>query len=90
MSFLPSVIREEFRGGSRIHVTFNDDSGKTIDFREWLKGPLFEPLRHGRVADRRDAADSSRDRPRLGRQEAIRGFRFPVFGAGKPGNVPSV
>ena len=45
MSFLPSVIRAEYRGGYRIHVTFNDDSEKTIDFREWLKGPVFEPLK---------------------------------------------
>jgi Protein of unknown function (DUF2442) len=45
MSFLPSVIRAEYCGGHRIHVTFNDDSEKTIDFREWLKGPVFEPLK---------------------------------------------
>jgi hypothetical protein len=32
-------------GGYRIHVTFNDNSEKTIDFREWLKGPVFEPLK---------------------------------------------
>jgi len=45
MSFLPSVIRAEYCGGYRIHVTFNDNSEKTIDFREWLKGPVFEPLK---------------------------------------------
>jgi hypothetical protein len=45
MSFLPSVTRAEYCGGYRIHVTFNDDSEKTIDFREWLKGPVFEPLK---------------------------------------------
>ena len=45
MSFLPSVIRAEYCGCYRIHVTFNDDSEKTIDFREWLKGPVFEPLK---------------------------------------------
>jgi len=45
MSFLPSVIRAEYCGGFRIHVTFNDNSEKTIDFREWLKGPVFEPLK---------------------------------------------
>ena len=45
MSFLPSVIRAEYCGGFRIHVTFNDNSVKTIDFREWLKGPVFEPLK---------------------------------------------
>ena len=45
MSFLPSVVRAEYRGGYRIHVTFNDDSDKTIDFRRWLEGPVFEPLK---------------------------------------------
>ena len=45
MPFLPSVVRAEYRGGYRIHVTFNDGSAKTIDFRPWLVGPVFEPLR---------------------------------------------
>jgi hypothetical protein len=42
---LPQVIRAEYRGGHRIRVTFNDDTEKTIDFRPWLDGPVFEPLR---------------------------------------------
>jgi hypothetical protein len=45
MSFLPSVIRAEYRGGYRIHLTFNDNSEKTVDFRQWLEGPVFEPLK---------------------------------------------
>jgi len=45
MTFLPSVIRAEYRGGYRIHVTFNDNSQKTIDFSSWLEGPVFEPLK---------------------------------------------
>ena len=45
MSFLPSVIRAEYRGGHRIHMTFNDNSEKTVDFRQWLEGPVFEPLK---------------------------------------------
>jgi len=45
MSLLPSVIRAEYRGGYRIHLTFNDNSEKTIDFRQWLDGPVFEPLK---------------------------------------------
>ncbi len=44
MPFLPSVIHAEHRGGYRIHVTFNDDTEKTIDFGPWL-GPVFEPLK---------------------------------------------
>ena len=27
-------------------MTFNDNSEKTIDFRQWLDGPVFEPLRN--------------------------------------------
>lgn len=46
MSFLPSVIRAEYRGGHRIHMTFNDNSEKTIDFRQWLEGRVFEPLKN--------------------------------------------
>jgi len=45
MNFLPAVIRAEYRGGYRIHVTFNDNSEKTIDFAQWLDGPIFEPLK---------------------------------------------
>lgn len=45
MSFLPSVIRAEHRGGYRIHVEFNDGSTNMVDFREWLVGPVFEPLK---------------------------------------------
>ena len=45
MTRLPSVIRAEYRGGFRIHVTFNDHTEKTIDFRQWLDGPVFEPLK---------------------------------------------
>jgi hypothetical protein len=45
MTFLPSVIRAEYCGDYRIHLTFSDDSEKTVDFREWLDGPIFEPLK---------------------------------------------
>jgi hypothetical protein len=45
MTFLPSVIRAQHRGGYRIHVTFNDNTEKTIDFLPWLEGPVFEPLK---------------------------------------------
>ena len=45
MTLLPSVVSAEYRGGFRIHVTFNDNSENTIDFRQWLEGPIFEPLK---------------------------------------------
>ena len=45
MDYLPSVVRAHYRGTYRIHVIFNDQSEGTIDFRWWLKGPVFEPLK---------------------------------------------
>ncbi len=45
MMFLPSVIRAEYRGEFRIHLTFNDLSERTVDFRPWLEGPVFEALK---------------------------------------------
>ncbi len=45
MAFLPSVVRAQYRGNYRIHVTFNDRSEATINVRRWLKGPVFAPVR---------------------------------------------
>ena len=45
MTFLPSVIRAEYLGGYRIHLTFNDKSEKAMDFLPWLDGPDFDPLK---------------------------------------------
>lgn len=45
MAFLPYVTRADYRGGFRIHLTFNDESEGTVDFRAWLRGPVFEPLK---------------------------------------------
>jgi len=44
-TFLPIVVRGEYRGEHRIRVTFSDRSAKTIDFTRWLKGPIFRPLK---------------------------------------------
>jgi hypothetical protein len=41
----PFVINAEYRGGYRIHVRFSDNLEKTIDFQQWLDGPVFEPLK---------------------------------------------
>ena len=45
MSTLPHVVQAEYRGDHRIHLTFNDGRAKTVDFRPWLLGPVFEPLK---------------------------------------------
>ncbi len=45
MTFLPSVVRADYRGGFRIHLIFNDLSEGTVDFRPWLEGPVFDALK---------------------------------------------
>jgi len=45
MKSVPCVIKAEYRGGYRIHITFDDLSEATIDLEPWLKGPVFEPLK---------------------------------------------
>jgi hypothetical protein len=41
-----TLIRAVYRGGYRIHLTFNDNQEKTIDFEQWLDDPAFEPLKN--------------------------------------------
>ena len=45
MTLLPAVVRAEHRGGYRIHLVFNDGLESTVDFTQWLEGPVFEPLK---------------------------------------------
>ena len=45
MTHLPTVIRAEYRGGFRIQLTFSDNSEATLDFGQWLDGPVFQPLK---------------------------------------------
>lgn len=45
MTFLPSVVEAEHRGGYRLRLVFKDGSENTVDFADWLEGPMFEPLR---------------------------------------------
>ena len=45
MSFLPTIMRAEYRGGYMIHVVFGDGVERTVDFLPWLEGPIFEPLK---------------------------------------------
>ncbi|MBL8036507.1 MAG: DUF2442 domain-containing protein [Nitrospira sp.] len=45
MNKIPCVTKAEYRGGYRIRVTFDDNSENTIDFRRYLKGPVFDPLK---------------------------------------------
>jgi predicted HTH domain antitoxin len=41
---LPTVVRAEYRGGHRICLLFNDGVESTVDFSDWLTGPIFERL----------------------------------------------
>lgn len=45
MKPLPAVVRAEYRGGFKINLLFNDGIEGTIEFSDWLKGPVFEPLK---------------------------------------------
>lgn len=45
MKALPIVVRAEYRGEFKIRVLFNDGVDATVDFTNWLEGPVFEPLK---------------------------------------------
>jgi hypothetical protein len=45
MSVIPTVIRATYRGDYRIELLFQDGVHATVDFAQWLDGPVFEPLR---------------------------------------------
>jgi len=45
MNPLPEVIQADYRGGFKIRLLFNDGVQATVDFSEWLNGPVFEPLK---------------------------------------------
>jgi hypothetical protein len=45
MVFLPSVVQAQYQGALRIRVVFNDGVEATLNFRPWLRGLVFAPLR---------------------------------------------
>lgn len=45
MKSLPLVTRAEYRGEYKIYLCFSDGLEGTVDFEDWLDGPVFEPLR---------------------------------------------
>lgn len=46
MEVLPVVVNAQYRGAFQIRLTFNDGTEGTVDFEDWLDGPVFEPLRN--------------------------------------------
>jgi len=45
MSFIPAVIRATYKSAYQIELVFNDGAVGTVDFEQWLSGPVFEPLK---------------------------------------------
>ena len=45
MKAIPAVVGAEYRGGLKIRLVFGDGVAGTIDFTDWLHGPIFEPLK---------------------------------------------
>ena len=45
MAVLPNVVRAKYEAEFRIRLTFSDGTRASIDFRPWLSGPIFEPLK---------------------------------------------
>jgi hypothetical protein len=45
MAYLPTVTYAQYRGEYRILLRFHDGVEKTVDFSQWLQGPMFEPLK---------------------------------------------
>jgi hypothetical protein len=52
MELLPRVVRAEYRGDHRICLVFNDGVESTVDFSDWLLGPVFEPLKETEYFER--------------------------------------
>jgi hypothetical protein len=45
MDVIPAVVRAEHAGDFKIRLVFNDGVEGTVDFSDWLKGTVFEPLK---------------------------------------------
>jgi hypothetical protein len=45
MTELVSIVRAQHVVRYLIRLQFSDGVEKTVDFRPWLRGPVFEPLR---------------------------------------------
>ena len=45
MNPLPVVVQAEYRGDFKIRLVFSDGVQGTVDFSDWLVGPIFDPLK---------------------------------------------
>lgn len=46
MKYLPQVIGAKYLSDFTIEATFDDGTKKAINFLNWLKGPVFKPLKN--------------------------------------------
>lgn len=44
MEYLPTVVEATYAGEFSIRLVFDDGLDSTVDFSDWLYGPVFEPL----------------------------------------------
>lgn len=42
---MPSVVAAEYDSGHRLRLVFSEGTAKVVDFKPWLRGPVFEPLK---------------------------------------------
>jgi hypothetical protein len=45
VTFLPQVVRATYESEFRLRLAFNDGLEADVDFKPWLSGPVFEPLK---------------------------------------------
>jgi hypothetical protein len=45
MEVLPTVVRANYFGAFKIRGVFSDGVDGTVDFADWLEGPVFEPIK---------------------------------------------
>jgi hypothetical protein len=45
MKYLPQVIVARCLRGFTVSMRFDDGTEKQVDVSQWLKGPVFEPLK---------------------------------------------
>ncbi len=45
METLPTVVKAEYLSGYLVAITFADGTSATVNFADWLNGPICEPLR---------------------------------------------
>ena len=45
MTYLPNIISAHYVSGYTIRIIFDDGTQKSVDFYQWFRGPVFEPLK---------------------------------------------